>query len=155
MELKVDLLEKNKKSIFRIVAGVFLIICSCIYICTPITHREVRLFDWFLFGIYALVGIILVVEGLGGGRLQRFFGKAYILINNELISLKPDVFNKEQSVYWNNIKSIDYKSNKFRIEKTDDTNVIIDLSKFGYSLKNEMKETIDCIAKEKSIKSNI
>ena len=153
MELKIDLLEKGKKSIFRIVLGVFFIICSCVYIGAAITHREVRLFDW-VYGILALGGIIHIVEGLGW-RLEGFFGKAYILINTELISLKPGIFDKEQSIYWNNIKSIDYKSNKFRIEKTDDTNMIINLSKFGYSLKNEIKRNIDCIAKEKSIKSNI
>ena len=154
MELNIDLLEKDKKSIFRIVLGVFFIVCSCVYICDTITHREVRVFDWFYFGIFTLCGIVHIVEGLGR-HLERFFGKAFILINSELISLKSSIFDKEQSVDWNIIKSIDYKSNKFNIEKTDDTNMVINLSKFGYSLKNEIKRTIDCIAKEKNIKSDI
>ena len=156
MELNVDLLKKDEKSFFRVGVGILFIIISCMQIITRITHEEViRPFDWFYSGIFALGGIAHIVEGLGLFSFDRIFGKAYILINSELILLKPSVFNKEQSVYWNNIKSIDYKPNKLKIETIDDTNVIINLSLVSFLLKQEIRRTIDCIAKEKNIKSNV
>ena len=154
MELKKDLLKIDRKSFFRVVLGTGFLVASCGWMMGRVIDEEViRPFDWFYFGFFALCGIAHVVEGLGLS-FERLFGKAYILINPELISLKPGVFDKGQSVYWNNIVSIDYKPNKFIIEKTDNTNVIINLSKFSYSLKNEIKGAIDCIAKEKNLQSN-
>ena len=118
-------------------------------------HKEViRPFDWLYSGLFALNGIVHVAEGLGFS-IDSLFGKAYILINPECINLKAGVFDKEQFAYWDNIKSIDYKFNKFKIVKTDNTNMIINLSKFSYFLNNEIKEVVSCIAKEKNIQLNI
>ena len=153
MELERDLLKKDEKSLFRIILGILLFVISIVWV---LIHKEViRPFDWLYSGSFALGGIIHIVEGLGLFSFDRIFGKAYILINSELILLKPSVFNKEQSVYWNNIKSIDYKPNKLKIETIDDTNVIINLSLVSFLLKQEIRRTIDCIAKEKNIKSNV
>ena len=154
MELKIDLLKIDKKSRFNIVLGILSFIFLSDKIYRLILGTVLKPIDWFFFGCYTLCGIALVAEGFGFS-IERLFGKAYILINPELISLKSGVFTKEQSVYWNNIKFIDFNLNKLRIEKTDNTNLIINLSTLGYSLKNEFIGTIDCIAKEKSIKSNI
>ena len=153
MELKIDLLDRGKGSLFRIILGVLFFLISCIWIlCIKIIDKEnIRAFDWLYSGTFALGGIIHIVGGLSG----RFFGKAYILINSELISFKQGIYKKEKTVYWENIKSIDYKPNKFRIEKTDDTTVIINLYEIGYSSKNEIKDMIGCIAREKNIESNI
>ena len=151
MELKIDLLEKSKKSLFRIVLGVLFFVIACAWISIRIIYQEdIRGFDWLYFGIWALGGIIHII----GGAMERFFGKAYVLIDSELISFQQGIYKKEQTVYWNNIKSINYKPNQFRIKKTDDTTVIISLFEIDYSLKNKIKETIACIAKEKNIGSN-
>ena len=152
MELNVDLLKKEEKSFFRVGCGILFIVFSCLLIITKITHEEVIIpFDWLYYGILALGGIAYIVDGLVLFSLDRIFGKAHILINSELISLKPSAFNKEQSVYWNDIKSIDYKTNKLRIETINDTNVIINLLMINFVLKQEIRRTIDCIAKEKNI----
>ena len=155
MELKIDLLEKGKKSRSRVVLGVFFFVISCAYICIKIFDQEhIRVFDWFYFAVFAMNGVVHFFGGLGI-PVERFFGKAHILINSELISFKPSIYKKEQTVYWNDIKSIDYKPNKFRIERRDDTIVIMSLSEIDYSLKNEIKDVIGCIAKEKNIGLNI
>ena len=151
MELNINLLENPKYAFLRIILGILLIVCSCGYIIIRITAEEaVRAFDWFYFGIFAINGIIQTIDGLG-----FFYGKAYVLINPELISLKASVFDKRQSIYWNNIKFIDAKSNKLIIAKKDNTNMVVNLSKFSYSLRSKIKGTIDCIAKEKNIQSTI
>ena len=152
MELEIDLLEKGKKSIFRVGIGIlFLVISSGRILERVVCEEVISSFDWIYSGLFALLGILHIIGGLGF-HFEKYLGESYIRINSEVISLKADIFGKEQSIYWNDIKSIEYKSNKFRIEKTDNTNAVMSLSKFSYSLKNEIKKAVDCIAKEKNIK---
>jgi hypothetical protein len=146
MELKIDLIkEKGKgKSLFRVILGIcFLLVSIGLPIAKIIDHDALNLFDWIFFGAFLINGLIYIVS-------KGIFGKAFILINSELISLKASVFDKEQSIGWSNIKSIDYKHNMFIIKKTDDTTMIMDLSKFGYVFINEIKKTVNDIAKEKT-----
>ena len=151
MELKINLLEKKKKSLFRVILGIGCVLIVSSWILFIFIERGIiRPFDWFYFGIFMLNGVIHFVEGLGYS-LESLFGKAYILINSEIISLKSSAFDKEQSVNWNEIKSIYYKIDRFNIKKTDDTTIFINISKFDYKLMRQIKETVDCIAKAKNI----
>lgn len=152
MELNRDLLKKEKKSIFRIVIGILFLLFSGIWIAGKIIDNEtIRVFDWFYTGIFALNGIFHAIEGFGYSLL-KFFGKAFIIINDELISIKREIMVKEQTIYWKDIKSIDYKLNKFLLKKNDDSILTLDLTKIDYSLKNEIKEIIDHIANIKNLK---
>jgi len=152
MELKIDLLEtKSKKSIFRVVFGILMFLSAISwFIFRIVEDRSITPFDWVFFGVLSFNGIFHFTEGLG-----YLLGKAYILINLEWISLKASVFDKKQYVNWDEIKSIDYKFNKFEIEKTDNTNMILDLSKFDYRSINEIKKAINDITKEKNIQASL
>lgn len=154
MELKKDLLKKDKKSVFRIILGVLFVAISIIWIADKITSDIIiRPFDWLYSGIFMLGGVIHIFEGFGFS-LAKLFGKAFVLIDNNQISIKPGLSDKEQKIYWKDIKTIDYKLNKFQIQKIDDTNMKLDLSKIDYALKNEIKEIVNNIAKDKNILSN-
>jgi len=153
MELKRDLLKKEKKSIFRIVIGILFLLFSGIWIVDRIIDNEtIRVFDWFYTGTFALNGIFHTIEGFGYS-VVKFFGKAFVLINDDLISIKREIMVKEQTIYWKDIKSIDYKLNKFLLELNDDTILTIELTKFDYALKNEIKGIIDHIANNKNLKA--
>jgi len=104
--------------------------------------------NWIGFGVFLLVGILHLGEGLGYS-----LGKAYILINSELMSFKTSVYNKKQSVRWDEIESIGYRfyANKFEIKKTDGTNMALKLSEYEYATVKKIKETIGHYAKEKNI----
>ena len=156
MELKIDLLKRDSKSFFRIAFGIFLLLWAYVLIANRVIHKElIRPADWICFGGFSLSGVFHFIEGLGYS-FERLFGKAYILINTEFILVKTGIFTKEQTIYWDNIKSINYNriSENLKIEKTDNANVIIDFHKFGQYFNGEIKETIGCIAKEKNIQLN-
>jgi len=155
MELKIDLLEKKrKKSLFRIILGIaFVIIASLWVIIRLVEEKTITPFDWFYSGILLFNGVINFVEGLGYS-FERFFGKAYILINSEAISVKASIYDKNQSINWSDIKTIDYKLNKYEVKKTDHTSMIINLSNFDYLSINEIKKAISHYAKEKNIESS-
>jgi len=153
MELKKDLLKRERKSKFRIFIGMLSFVISIIWITIRIMDDLIiRPFDWLYSGLFALNGIVHVFEGFGFS-VEKIFGKAFVFIDSERISIKSGVLDKEQTIYWNTIKSIDYKINKFHIERIDNTGLSLDLSKLDYALKNEIKEVAGFIAKDKNIQS--
>lgn len=151
MELKKDLLKKDKKSVFRIILGILFVAISIIWIADKITSDSIiRSFDWLYSGIFMLGGVIHTFEGFGFS-LAKLFGKAFVLIDSNQISIKLGLSDKEQQIYWKDIKAIGYKFNKFQIRKHDNTNINLNLSKVDYALKNEIKEVVYTIAKNKNI----
>ncbi len=154
MEFKRDLLKKEKKSIFRIVLGILLLVILGMWIINRILDNQIiRPLDWLFFGIIALNGIVHIIEG-SGFSIAKLFGNAFVSIDDKLISIKLGIIDKEQNIYWNSIKKIDYNLNKFKIQNIDDVIITLDLSKFDYALKNEIKESIISIAKNKNIQTD-
>lgn len=116
MEIYKDLL-KIEKSKARTIHGFVALIISISWIAIKIVFNEnTNTFDT-IFGIsaalfFALTGIVNITEGFGISS-SRLFGKAFILINNEKISIKSSVFVKEKTIHWNKIKTINYRVNHF------------------------------------------
>lgn len=151
MEFKKDLLGNQEKSYFRLILGAVLLIISILLIVLKsCNNEEITLFDWIYFGLFAMNGIGQIVSGFGY-RIEKLFGKAFILINEDKISLKMKVVGKEQTVLWSEIKTINYNVNKLHIQKTDNTTLTFSFSEIEYALKNEIKECIKCIADDKHI----
>jgi len=151
MEIKKNLLRNEKKSYLRFIIGICFFVISIIWIVLKIRQeQEISLFDWFYFGIFTLNGISHSIAGFGF-RIEELFGKAFILINKEKISIKAKVLEKEQTVLWSEIEKINYHLNKLQIHKTDNTTLTFNLSEFEYAFKNEIKEFIKSIATEKQI----
>src|ERR1035437_160719 len=151
MEIKKNLLRNEKKSYLRISVGVLFFIISIWWISLKIRQeQEISLFDWVYFGIFTLNGISHSIAGFGF-RIEELFGKAFILINKEKISMKAKALEKKQTELWSEIKKINYNLNKLQIHKTDNTTLTFNLSEFEYAFKNEIKEFIKSIATEKQI----
>ena len=155
MELNKDLTRPPTKSRWGIAYGIFFLVLLCVWIIYRITQKETfGIFECLFFGAMSLTPIRSIIEGMGIS-IERLIGEAYILINSELISLKSSVFAKKQFIYWDDIKSIEYSPYMFKIQKTDNTNFIIQLAKFSYVLKKEIIDTIEYIAKEKNVRSDV
>jgi len=155
MEFKLDLLLQEKKSVFRIVIGILIILVSVAWVISRfIEYQDISVFDWIFGGIFALNGIVHILGGFGVSFL-RVLGESYILINNDKIALKSSVLAKERSISWHETKSIEYKSNRFKITKTDNTTLKLDFSKLGFAILKEVKEVIGSLAKEKGVPINL
>src|SRR5665647_1952385 len=104
MELKRDLLKKGGKSLLRISFGIIFFVLSILWIGIRVRdHQIITAFDWLYAGLFALNAIGHSVEGFGF-PLARLFGKAFILINEERISIKTGISKKEQCIDWKDIK---------------------------------------------------
>ena len=150
MDLNINLLKRENKrlSTIRIIGGIVYLLCSGSYLFDAIGNESSKTFEWISFGVFLLGGLFFLTEGFGYS-----LGKAYVLINSERISFKARVYNKGQSARWNEIESISYKfhANKFEIKKTDQTNMILNLSEFEYATVRKIKEAMDYYAKEKNV----
>jgi len=153
MELNIDLLEKREKSVLLIILGL-LLLCFPIFILIwrhllPYAH-DVRLLDNISYSLLFFSGVGLIIVGLGGSPL-KIFGKAFIMIDSEKISVKNKPYVKVQSVLWSDIKAIRYDSCKYHIIINNNNKQIIDLSSVDYSLMNDVKKTVSNIALKKGL----
>lgn len=147
-----NLLGKEKRSIYKIIIGLLFMVLPTIWITDRFTDNlTIRPFDWLYAGIFALNGVFHITSGFGISIIG-LFGKAFIVINNNQISIKPDILSKEQRINWDDIKTIDYKLNKYIIQRADNTSFILDLSKIDYNLKADVKNIINSIAEERNKK---
>jgi len=145
MELKKDLLKKDRKSTFRIILGILSLILSIVWIIEKSNHG-ITGFDWFYAGSFALSGVYQIIDEFGLSP-----GKAFIFIDKDIISIKSGIFDKEQSIVWNDIKSIHYKNNCFEFFRSNNSSMTYNIKSLGYSLIKDIKQVIRGIASEKGI----
>ena len=155
MELKINLL-KSEKSRSQVLFGIFVFLFAISWIIVIIIEksRSITTFDWIYSGFFSLTAVSHISRGLGY-PIESFFGKAYILINPKLILLKASVFKKEQCINWSEIKSIDCQYNKLKIQKTDNTKIVLALYNLNYISIQRIKKAVNGIAKEKNIEASI
>lgn len=150
MDLYVDLLEKKKISIFHFVLGSFFLLFGIVKL---LDFSQMGIVDWMVCITYILLSIYSIFYGFGFS-IERFFGKAYISIDKEIFAIKQNVFKKEQCIRWTDVKSITYKLNKIEIQSTSNERKTFNLSDLPFQIKQQMKKSISCIAKEKDIETN-
>jgi hypothetical protein len=155
MELKIDLFIKEEKSVFRVAVGVLFILISIAWVISRyLKNQYIEAFDWFYCGILFLNGVAHIMGGLGL-PIIRAFGESYIRIDEQKLSVKTSVLGKDHSISWIDIKRIDYKLNRFKVIKTNDTTLTLDFSKIEYAILKDAKEIISSIAQEKGILINL
>ena len=147
MELFIDL-NKTKKSNSKFYFGIIVILFTIISFIYGIFAA-----NWFLIGysiFLALTGINNLVEGRGKSA-NSIFGKRFIFINEDKISIKLKTLKAAQTIYWQSIVSIKYGATN--IEITDKTNItiLIEYSELSYKMVQQIKDSISLIGKKKNI----
>lgn len=154
MGLKIDLIPKAKKSKFTLLMGVTGIILAILYLVFIIHNKHD---EWILYipmMLYMLVyGVSGILSGLGYS-VERFFGSAYVHIDDQHIAIKPGIRAKEQSIPWSRIRSMQYKTNWFHITQIDGSTSKFSLSDLEFEVLIEARDAIRLIAAEKGIAIN-
>ena len=151
MELKIDLLKIEKKSTLRIIGGIGFLLLTTVWIVVKIMRDKVIDYsDMFFMIVLAGNGFVHIAGGLGFSA-ARLFGKSFIDIDEQSITIKMRLFEKEQHFDWSDIKAMDYMANKYRVTMKDGTTGILNLSKMEYLLKKEVKTVIAEIALGKGV----
>ena len=154
MNYSKDLLKEKKKTKFGIVLGILFFVIAISWIPIRLIEKNtISSFDWFYTIIFILNGLSQIMVGLGYS-VERLIGKAFIKIDNQVIKIKTGAFDKEQSIDWNDINSIDYKPSNFIIIKNDKSSFKLTMTKLEYSVIQEIKNVINEIVNNKTIKIN-
>jgi len=150
---KDPLAKKGKSKLSLIVGFLFILIAIGIIFSKTKETTNLDVFDWLYLVVFSLNGITYIIIGLGY-PVEKIFGSAFVLIDNEKIQIKPGVIEKKKSIEWEDIDYIEYRLNKYIIRKNDHSTVKIPLSKFDYDTLTEIKKVINELTNEKNIKSN-
>lgn len=155
MKYSKDLLKRRKKSKLVIAFGIFVIVIAIIGIPLRLAEKSLNSwFDWFYMIIFLFNGLALTMTGLGYS-IDKLIGKAFIEIDNQRIRVKKSIMDKEQSISWDNINTIEYKPNKFIVIKNDKTKLKLTVSNLEYSAIQDIKDVISKTANMKKITTNI
>lgn len=149
-----DLLQIRKKTSL-VVLGYIMIIFSIWYLPVKWLEKEpVSIIDWCFAAIFLLNGIVHLLHGLGINE-ERFYGKAYLTINDVGVRIKPRVFAKEQGVDWNEVSSIHIweRDLNFILDNMDVKQM--NLSMLDADTWQEVKAVVKAISDNKGIPSRL
>ncbi len=149
MKFEKDLLVE--KSTAKTIIGILDIILLALWISIKFYIDEsFEIFDIVYLITLFLLGIFFIIEGRGI-PLAGIFGKAFILIDEEQISMKKSVFSKEKTILWEEIKAIEYKANYFLFTKNDDSLFPLKLRQLAFRFNREILDFIKVIGKQKGL----
>ena len=91
MEYYKDLLNHGNKSKTKLIFGIIFILISLLWILIRVIENDpIRVFDYLYSFIFLINGVVHIIESRGKS-IAIFFGKAYILINQEKFEYKPKI----------------------------------------------------------------
>lgn len=150
-----DLLAERKKSKFAVILGVTSIVIAIVWVLLRIfDNKPITAFDWLFAVVFFMNGVSNTMTGLGYS-IERFLGRAYIHIDNDVIILKTGVFEKQQRINWSDIRSIHYKPKQFTFTKPDNSVYKLKITNLDYVVIQEVKDAIRGIADKKRISTTI
>ena len=151
MELNIDLIQYRKKSTFTLVMGIIWVVMPIIYLVAQSLKKEDSSFSLMPIMVYMFVsGILQIFKGLGF-TWERYFGSAYVQVNQDKIAVKTGVWKKVQLFHWDKIKSLTYKTNWFEVCTSDGSTSKLLLSELEFRTLVETREAINFIASEKGL----
>jgi hypothetical protein len=151
MEFYKDLLIKPEKSIKIIIFGFAMSAFASAWLIRQYTNNDpISLFDWLFFTVFITNGLINGLKGFGY-NISFIFGRAYVEVNMDNISIKASAFEPENIALWEDIENIEYKPTRFRITKKDLSEQRLCMRKLDYNTIQDMKVNVELLAKEKSI----
>jgi hypothetical protein len=149
MKFEKDLLVQ--KSTAKTIVGVLHFVLIALSISSKIyIEQGFETFDIIYLVVIFLLGSLFILEGTGI-PFAKIFGKAFILIDEKQISIKKGVFNKEQTIFWDEIKAIEFKPNYFLFTKHDDSLFPFKLRHLTIRFNKEILDFIKVIGKHKGL----
>lgn len=148
-----NFLIRGRKSRIKIISGILFILFAISYIIVKaIEYQQIRIFDGFYSLFFALGGIVYILEGCNTSFFfERLFGEAYMRIDDDKISIKVVTYEREKVVFWQEIDSIRYDTNRFIVKKRDGSEQISWLVDINAPLNSEDMKIIEGIAEGKGV----
>jgi hypothetical protein len=157
-ELNINISRSPAKSKARKALGALYILIGAIWLAIRmlsdepvINHLTIKFLDVIYTIIFGLTGIIFLIDG-SGLSISRWFGEAYIKINNTRICIRKNVFSREWILLWDEVELVEFSVIKIKFRLTDNSYRELNYDNLEYEHIQEIKKAINTIAGEKNIK---
>jgi hypothetical protein len=157
-KLEINLLRTPVKSTLRKIFGILYLILSVLWLIMrvnlekPVFNKtNLTFLDIIYVILFGFAGFIYLIEGYGIS-IAKWFGEAYIKIDDALICIKKGVFSKEWALQWDDIELIDITIIGIRFSLKDKRLRELSYDDLDYEHIQQIKQTIRSIAGEKNIK---
>jgi len=131
--------------------GVISLSIPIIYVVFRFFGDREKLFSQFpMMILLTLQGITGIINGMGYS-VEKFFGSAYVLVDNVQIVIKTGIWTRLKSIRWSQVKSLKYKANWFEIIHPDGSASKLELSELEFKVLVETRDAIYFIAAEEGI----
>lgn len=147
MFLNKNIKTPNKNAFYNLIIGfVFWGMTFWVFKESAAKENGIDQFDWIYIGMFGIVGLFFVYKGL-----NSIIRKAYIHVDEDKISIKPDESSKSETIFWKDIDSIRSVGNNYDIVKKNFSTYTIYFSYYDYANAQDLKRAIDEMAAEKGI----
>ena len=157
-ELYIDILRTPVKSRVRRIIGILYIVMSVLWLFMrilsdkPLINKPlITFFDIMYIILFGLSGLIFLIDG-NGISISKWFGEAYIKINDTQISIKKGVFSKEWRLAWSEIELINITVIGIKFNLKDKSLRVLDYDGIDYENIQLIKQVINSTAEGKNIK---
>ena len=149
-----NLQRKTEKSKLVIILSLFSILFGISYFALIIMSKKgLMLYNWIYSVYFILYGLILILREIGY-PIESLIGKSFVKINEQELSIKANILEKEQKINWSEIQKLNYHMGKFIVTKKDASTLEFVLTKLDYKTVQEVKEFVFEMAKRKDILIN-
>lgn len=155
MNYYIDFLALNQVFSKKVRIGLGIIIIINLTLMIVNANYSPPIINWITRGILFIMLLIVIMNDFFNYNIAKLFGKAFIDINENAISMKPSILTKEQKVVWSNVESLRYDNNRLKFLLKNGKPSTIDLSKLEYKIKNDIKDAVRTIANKKNISAVI
>ncbi len=147
MVLDRNIKGNNKNAFYHLVIGlIFIGMTLWVYSKGIKKPNGVDQFDWVYIFIFGMVGLWFMYKSL-----NFVLRKAYIRVDDEKISIKPDEISKSETIYWTDIVAIRQVKKNYEVLKKDQTSYTIFFSYFNYENAADLKNAIREMSAKKGI----
>lgn len=156
MELSINLLAQRRSNLLQLVFGIlFLIVATGFFFSRYYENGTLTLIDIMLFSLLLFNGVLNVFAYFGI-HPAMLYGRAYVKINWNIVSIKQGLFEKAQIVRWDKVKSISTtRTGALKVFFSNGNEMVLNMSKLQFAIIQEIKNTVSVIAALKGISVDI
>ncbi len=110
--------------------------------------KEPKPSAYFNVFVWTIWTSLLIYQTSTGKSIDALFGKKYIHITDKFMRLKPKIFGKATTIYWNNLESVKMKPTYLVVKSKLGDEIKIDFKQIDYIAVQDLKSIIKALVEK-------
>lgn len=147
MELRRNIKEQdNSKLIFLLVGVIFLIMGGWMYFDKNDSIRGINMIDLIAVVVLGVIGVYFILKGF-----NKKASAAYVVVNDNFISLKPSGDSRDKTIHWTEIEHIQKIANSYTLKLKNQSIYTIHTIYYPDDVATDLIRAIEMVAAQKKI----